>query len=134
MDRRQRTHNERALAVPNDVSLEVERLDQRVPSGSLQHCNSPFDVADMTGNVTEWVHNREAEDSEDSRPTALAGGCWGRIPATCRRLDASHGASHRSYRSGFRCCRDALDGRSARKMAEAGRRLPRRRRLLPKKE
>ncbi len=39
------------------VADEVFRLDQRVPSGSMDRCVSPFGVHDMTGNVDEWVVN-----------------------------------------------------------------------------
>ena len=45
---------------PGRSPREVERLDKRVPSGSLPRCVSPFGVHDMTGNVDEWVDNRRA--------------------------------------------------------------------------
>jgi formylglycine-generating enzyme required for sulfatase activity len=128
IDRRTPRPNEEALAEPRDVSVEMGRLDQRAASGSMRGCVSPFGIYDSSGNVAEWVHNRE--ESDGARATALAGGSWAREPATCRRLDASHGASFRAPTSGFRCCSDPLDGRKARRMLPAGSKLPRRRKLL----
>src|SRR5262249_38618822 len=34
---------------------EVDRLDQRVPSGSMPRCVSPFGIYDLNGNMNEWV-------------------------------------------------------------------------------
>ncbi len=130
IDRRPRQPNRRALSVPYDVSVEIERLDQRVPGGALSSCVSSFGAQDMTGNVAEWVHDREADGTDSSSPASLAGGHWERVPATCRRRDGSHAPQFRSYRVGFRCCRDALDGRKARRLAPSGTRLPRRRALV----
>ncbi len=136
IDRPRRAPNPEALARPADVSLELERLDQRVPSGSRPGCASPFGVFDLSGNVAEWVHERRgrpgAGGSETQlSDTALAGGDWDRAPATCRRLDASHGADHASYATGFRCCADALDGVRARRLLSEGARLSSRRPLVP---
>jgi len=130
IDRRPRHPNRRALSVPYEVSVEVERLDQRVPGGALPGCISPFGVHDMTGNVAEWVHDREAEEGDSGQPSVLAGGHWERVPATCRSREGAPPRGFRSYRAGFRCCRDALDGRKARRLAPSGSRLPRRRPLL----
>jgi len=130
IDRRPRHPNRRALSVPYDVSVEVERLDQRVPGGALPGCISPFGVLDLTGNVAEWVHDREAEEGDSDHPSALAGGHWERVPATCRRRQSASPRGFRTYRVGFRCCRAALDGRKARRLAPSGTRLPKRRALL----
>jgi formylglycine-generating enzyme len=128
VDRVPRQPSREALARPFDVSVEVARLDQRVPSGTS--CASPFGVFDTTGNVAEWVHDREGKKHVAPFTTALAGGHWERALATCRALDRDHGARHRDHRSGFRCCRDALDGRPARRLMAKEARLPRRRKLL----
>jgi len=132
VDRRPLRPDEEALATPREVSVEVERLDQRVASGALAGCKSPFGVFDTTGNVAEWVHNREGDPEEEPYETVLAGGAWGRVRATCRRLDATHRADYQSVQTGFRCCRDPLDGRKARRLWPSTMRLPKRRKLLNK--
>jgi len=48
-----------ALQEPRAVAAEVARLDQRVPSGQMTRCKSPYGVQDMTGNVDEWVVNEK---------------------------------------------------------------------------
>ncbi len=117
-----------ALATPHDVSLEVQRLDRRRPSGSQPDCKSPFGVFDTVGNVGEWVLDRQSD-----WPTAVAGGHWGKARGSCRSLDSSRNAGDRSYRVGFRCCRNSLDGRTARQLLPAGARLPKRRPVSRKK-
>ena len=44
---------------PREVAGEVSRLDQRVASGEMTPCKSPYGVQDMTGNVDEWVVNEK---------------------------------------------------------------------------
>ncbi|MCA9622417.1 MAG: SUMF1/EgtB/PvdO family nonheme iron enzyme [Myxococcales bacterium] len=128
LDRRPRRPDGAALAEPHDVSVEVERLDQRMPIGALPRCKSPFGVMDMSGNVAEWVHNRQARRGE--RRTAIAGGAWGQAAATCRALDVSHGPEHRHYDLGFRCCASPLDGRASRRLMPKDYRLPKRRAIV----
>lgn len=84
------------------VGAEVERLDQRVASGSLS-CESPFGVRDLTGNVDEWVIN----ESGKPYPSGLKGGYWGPIRARCRPMTTFHNQWFRFYQVGFRCCADA---------------------------
>lgn len=129
IDRRTPRPNARALDNARDVSIEVGRLDQRVSSGSMSRCSSAFGVADLTGNVAEWVRHARAAD-EQTHESALIGGSWERDSSTCRGIDASHGADHRSHISGFRCCADPLDGRKARRLLPSGAELPRRRRIV----
>jgi hypothetical protein len=130
IDRRPRTPSAEALARPFDVSVEVERLDQRLPSGTLGECKSPFGVLDTIGNVAEWVVDPDGSRSEAGRPNVLAGGHWARTPATCRLMDAERSTRFRSYDTGFRCCRDTLDGRPAKVLLPASFRLPKRRKIL----
>jgi formylglycine-generating enzyme len=130
VDRAPRPADRAALATPADVSLEVERLDQRVPSGSSPRCASPFGAFDMSGNAAEWVHERHGRRGVVPSDTALAGGDWERTSATCRRVDARFGPDHSGLTTGFRCCADALDHEPARRMLPEGRRLPNRRPLL----
>jgi len=130
VDRRLRTPDRRALARSWQVSVELDRLDQRTASGARPACISPFGMVDATGNVLEWVRDAQDAAAAKRRVAAAAGGHWGRNPATCRSLDVSLSAGQRSHLLGFRCCRDALDGQPARRMTPAGVRLPRRRRMI----
>lgn len=129
IDRRPRRPDPEALAEPHDVAVEVERLDQRMPSGALTDCVSPFGVYDMSGNVAEWVFDRAAEGLDRGLPTAIAGGHWGGSVATCRELDNGHTAGFRRYDVGFRCCADPLDGRDVRGLMGKDYRLPKKRRI-----
>jgi len=82
------------------VADEVFRLDQRVPSGSMARCVSPFGVHDMTGNVDEWVVNEKGEPHR----SGLKGGYFGKIRARCRPMTKDHNEWFRFYQVGFRCC------------------------------
>jgi formylglycine-generating enzyme len=95
-----------------DVAFrELSRLDQSVPSGSIETCKSAFGVYDMTGNLDEWVVSDEAP-RDKSRWAGLKGGAWGHVRSQCRPMTTSHEPEFRYYFVGFRCCRDAV-GRPA---------------------
>lgn len=128
LDRVPRRPNSDAMGTPFEVAGEVSRLEQRRPIGAQADCASPFGVFDMSGNVAEWVHDREGKKHVAPRVTALAGGDWERTPGTCRYLDGDHGASHRSHTTGFRCCADARGMPPRQKMPD-GYKLPTRRAL-----
>jgi hypothetical protein len=130
IDRRPKTVNWAALERPLDISGELERLDQRVPSGALEACVSPFGVHDATGNVAEWVINTDGHVHRRPFRSALAGGHAERAVATCRYIDAGHGRDFRSHRAGFRCCADALDGRPRRRLMRKDFRLRKKRPIL----
>jgi len=87
---------------------ELARLDQSVPSGSLESCRSGFGVYDMTGNVDEWVTS-DRPPREQSKWSGLKGGGWGHVRSQCRATTASHDPSFSYYFVGFRCCSDAGD-------------------------
>jgi formylglycine-generating enzyme len=96
-----------AFSDPWKISGEVERLDKRVPSGSMARCISPFGVRDMTGNVDEWVDNPKGKVDDKPFRSSLKGGYWGPIRARCRPMTSSHNEWFSFYQVGFRCCKDA---------------------------
>jgi hypothetical protein len=96
-----------AFSDPWKISSEVARLDQRVPSGSMDRCISSFGVRDMTGNVDEWVENKRGGRTEKPYRSTLKGGYWGPIRARCRPITSTHNEWFSFYQVGFRCCRDA---------------------------
>lgn len=75
--------------------------DQRVPSGSLAGCRSPFGVFDLAGNVEELV----ASDDDVSRPV-MKGAWW--LPGRnhCRARQTFHNDVYKGIETGFRCCAD----------------------------
>jgi sulfatase modifying factor 1 len=90
----------------NVALRELSRLDQSVPSGSMESCKSGFGVYDMTGNVDEWVINDEPT-RDKAQWAGLKGGAWGHVRSQCRPMTTSHEPEFRYYFVGFRCCRDA---------------------------
>jgi len=86
-----------------------EALDQRVPSGSMPDCVSPFGVYDMTGNVNEWV---ERPGQKAPTRSGLKGGWWGPVRCRCRPMTTFHKEDDYGYEAGFRCCQDARPSHS----------------------
>ncbi|MGH7296685.1 MAG: formylglycine-generating enzyme family protein, partial [Polyangiaceae bacterium] len=91
---------------PKIAFPELSRLDQSVPSGSMESCRSGFGVYDMPGNVDEWVVN-DGPPHEKSKWAGLKGGAWGHVRSQCRPETFSHEPEFTYYFVGFRCCRDA---------------------------
>jgi hypothetical protein len=91
---------------PDVARRELLRLDQSVPSGSLESCRSGFGVYDLPGNVDEWVVSDEPPQ-EQSKWAGLKGGAWGHVRNQCRPMTYSHIAEFYYYFVGFRCCKDA---------------------------
>lgn len=86
---------------------EVDRLWQGALSGEYEACRTDQGIADMMGNVEEWVVS--------SRPrkfkAALMGGFWAKPWVGCRGTNDAHEPGHfRFYEVGFRCCQDASPG------------------------
>jgi sulfatase modifying factor 1 len=104
IDRHYRDPDFEAFSHGPTISDEVARLDQRVPSGSMPRCVSPFGVRDMTGNVDEWVVNEDPNRDAGEDISGLKGGYWGPIRARCRPITNSHNRWFRFYQVGFRCC------------------------------
>jgi sulfatase modifying factor 1 len=113
IDKRQPQVDGSALLEPRAVSMEVARLDQRVPSGQMARCKSSYGVQDMTGNVDEWVTNEKhfgpppADGTERPFISALKGGYWGQVRNRCRATTTAHDEWFRYYEVGFRCCANA---------------------------
>ena len=82
---------------------EVRRLWQGAVSGSFPGCDSPFGIADLVGNVEEWVLSDRPEWPYRS---GLKGGYWSKSWAGCRGTNERHGPQFRFYEIGFRCCRE----------------------------
>jgi formylglycine-generating enzyme len=99
------TPDERALGNSVTRDAEVARLDQRVASGSLAACTSPFGVHDMAGNVDEWVVNESATPYQ----SGSKGGYWGPVRTRCRPMTVAHYEMFSFYQLGFRCCADAKE-------------------------
>jgi hypothetical protein len=108
IDRTYRVPDMEAFSHESRVAAEVARLDQRVASGSMPRCKSPFGVYDMTGNVDEWVVNETRTPDSQADISGLKGGYFGPIRARCRPMTTSHNRWFRFYQVGFRCCADPL--------------------------
>lgn len=82
---------------------ELEKLDQRLPTGSLPACVSPFGVYDLNGNINEWVFRPKEKPPNRS---GLKGGWWGPVRGRCRPTVGFHKEEDYGYEEGFRCCAD----------------------------
>jgi len=104
IDKEQRQVDEKALGDPRRRDAEAARLWQGEPSGSRPACLSAFGVADMSGNVDEWVVN------ESGKPFASGskGGYWGPVRDRCRPMTRVHNEEFSFYQTGFRCCGDPI--------------------------
>ncbi|APR84205.1 Branched-chain acyl-CoA dehydrogenase [Minicystis rosea] len=87
-----------------ECKKELERLDQRLPAGSLPACVSPFGVYDLNGNINEWVFRPKEKPPNRS---GLKGGWWGPVRGRCRPTVGFHKEEDYGYEEGFRCCKDA---------------------------
>ncbi|MRG97450.1 formylglycine-generating enzyme family protein [Polyangium spumosum] len=83
---------------------ELERLDQRLPAGSMPRCVSPFGVYDLNGNINEWVVRPKQKYPNRS---GLKGGWWGPVRNRCRPTVGFHKEDDYGYEEGFRCCKEA---------------------------
>jgi formylglycine-generating enzyme len=111
IDRPYRDVDFEALYDPERSAQEFDRLDQRVASGSLERCTSPYGVFDMTGNVDEWVVNEPSFLAEhpSAHASGLKGGYWGPVRDRCRATTIAHSEGFRFYQIGFRCCSDPAE-------------------------
>ena len=89
---------------------EIDRADGRHASGADPGCVSPFGVADMIGNVEEWVEHGNGNEKSKPFRTARKGGSWAHGKGRCRPIEASEPGWYRANDVGFRCCADAKSG------------------------
>jgi formylglycine-generating enzyme required for sulfatase activity len=99
--------NDAAFKNPETRADEIARIDQRDPSGTRNSCVSPYGVADMAGNVDEWVLNEGGHADKAPYQSGLKGGYWGPVRNRCRPMTTDHNRWHIGYQIGFRCCSDA---------------------------
>ena len=93
---------------PRDPALdEATRLFQADMSGARAECVSEEGVADLTGNVAEWVR-RSTPSSRPGYDHVLKGcywaGCYKEPRPSCEFTNAAHPGTFRTYEAGFRCC------------------------------
>ncbi len=91
------------LADPT-CKAEYDRLDQRLPAGSMPRCVSDHGVFDLNGNANEWVFRT---DQRHPHRSGLKGGWWGPVRNRCRPMTTAHPEGDYGYEVGFRCCKDA---------------------------
>lgn len=108
-DKPYRFPNNDAYANPRTREAEIKRLDQRVASGEMPECVSPYGVHDMTGNVDEWVYNEGGSSTTRPYISGLKGGYWGPVRNRCRPMTVDHNEWHSGYQIGFRCCAAGQD-------------------------
>jgi sulfatase modifying factor 1 len=76
-------------------------IDQRVPAGSMESCQSPEGVFDLNGNANEWV---VIPDAKSPHRSGIKGGWWGPVRDRCRPTVTFHDEGDFGYEVGFRCC------------------------------
>jgi formylglycine-generating enzyme len=98
------TRDENACNADRDdvVSPKGTLRDLRVPSGSYERCVSPFGVADMTGNLEEFV----TIDGTVPALPAMKGSYWQPGRNYCRAAQTAHDRYYNGTETGFRCCSD----------------------------
>lgn len=84
------------------VSPQGTLRDLRAPSGSYERCVSPFGVADLAGNLEEFV---TIDRSTPARP-AMKGSYWQPGRNFCRAAQTAHDMYYNGTETGFRCCSD----------------------------
>jgi formylglycine-generating enzyme len=86
---------------------EAERLYQADPSGSRMACISEDGVADLTGNVAEWVVRSfpHANNYDHVMKGCYWSKCYGGSNPDCSFVNPAHPGGFRTYEAGFRCCK-----------------------------
>lgn len=92
-----------AMAEPEGVAKTLAMLDKRTHSGRMADCVSSSGVADLLGNVQEWV-----QSGNPSYEAAQKGGHFGTEAPSCRASSNVRHSHARHPGSGFRCCAGPL--------------------------
>ena len=87
-------------------STPFEKLDKRVPVGSMKDCKSDYGVYDMAGNVDEHVLNENGSYHHEPWVSTLMGGHYAGVRNTTRAMTTSHSPDFSWYAHGWRCCQD----------------------------
>lgn len=88
-----------------------ELADKRQPVTANPQCLSPFGVANMVGNIDEWVvldkpHYSQVNGGRKMM-SGLKGGWWGPLRNRCRPVTVDHDEHFHELQTGYRCCADA---------------------------
>jgi sulfatase modifying factor 1 len=83
-----------------------EKLDKRVPVGSMKGCKSDYGIYDMAGNVDEHVLNENGSYHHEPWVSTLMGGHYAGVRNTTRAMTTSHSPDFAWYAHGWRCCSD----------------------------
>ncbi|MBH23049.1 MAG: hypothetical protein CMH57_01050 [Myxococcales bacterium] len=89
---------------PREQDYEMRRLDQSVPSGSMEGCKSEHGIYDLTGNFDEWV--ALTRNTSRKRWAGHKGGHWLPVRNACRPTGTGHPEGFLFYAVSFRCCSD----------------------------
>lgn len=88
-----------------------ELADHRQPVTANPQCLSPFGVANMVGNIDEWVVLEKPHYSNVNggrkMMSGLKGGWWGPLRNRCRPVTVDHDELFHELQTGYRCCADA---------------------------
>jgi formylglycine-generating enzyme required for sulfatase activity len=88
-----------ALGDPGAIATALAMLDKRTDSGRMADCVSSSGVADLLGNVQEWV-----QSGNPSYQAAQKGGYFASEAPSCGSASNVRDAHSRHPGSGFRCC------------------------------
>jgi formylglycine-generating enzyme required for sulfatase activity len=91
------------LGDPERVAATLATLDKRTKSGRMADCVSSSGVADLLGNVQEWV-----QSGNPSYEAAQKGGYFATEAPSCRESSNVRHHQSRQQGSGFRCCSGPL--------------------------
>lgn len=89
-----------------------ELADRRQPVTANPQCLSPFGVANMVGNIDEWVvldrpHYSQVNGGRKMM-SGLKGGWWGPLRNRCRPVTVDHDELFHELQTGYRCCAEAI--------------------------
>lgn len=77
-----------------------QQADTLAPSGAFSECVSPYGLADMVGNLHEWINDAAGTFKGGFYVDAEINGHG------CLYTTTAHSFDYRDYSTGFRCCAD----------------------------